>query len=447
MVGVRKAAQPDLAIWMNGERVGTWSRSAAGVDVLVYDESWLHSPHARPLSLTLPFLPGSEPHRGEHVGAWFENLLPDTADIRQRVARRFGVANNPRSLLGEIGRDCVGAVQILPLGQAPGPINELELEQLETTDVARILRTVTSDAARLDEPTSDFRISIAGAQEKTALVQIDGRWYSPHGSTPTTHILKLPLGIVGNLRLDLASSIENEWLCLQILRELGLDVASAEVTSFRDAVSEERALVVKRFDRQWTHENRRLIRLPQEDMCQATGTRSANKYESDLGPGITQILEILRGGTSPATDIRLFVLAQLACWLLAAIDGHAKNYSIFLTREGYSLTPLYDVMSAWPIIGHGPNKLPIQRAKLAMAIKCKNRHYEIEGITTRHWRCLAEQGGIPFGEMEALVQNVPAAMDRISNSLPPTFPENVWLPIVEGVTRNAARFTAGISAT
>jgi serine/threonine-protein kinase HipA len=322
----------------------------------------------------------------------------------------------------------------------------MELESLQTSDVARILRTVTSDAARLDDPTADFRTSVAGAQEKTALVEIEGNWFSPRGSTPTTHILKLPLGIVGNLRLDLASSIENEWLCLQLLRELGLDVASADVRAFRDEVSEERALVVKRFDRLWTDNPRGLIRLPQEDMCQATGTRSANKYESDRGPGIAQVLDILRSGTAPAADIRLFVFAQLAFWLLAAIDGHAKNFSIFLTREGYSLTPLYDVMSAWPIIGHAPNKLPMQRAKLAMAIKCKTRHYEIDRITTRHWKCLAEQSGVPFEEMEALVNAVPAAIDRTSRSLPPGFPEHVWLPIAEGAQQAADRFIAGISA-
>ena len=431
---------------MNGERVGTWSRSAAGVDVLEYEEGWLQSPRSRPLSLTLPFLPGNEPHRGEHVGAWFENLLPDTADIRQRLARRFGVANNPRSLLGEIGRDCVGAVQILPVDQAPGNVEVLALESLGTSDVARILRTVTSDVARLDDPTADFRISVAGAQEKTALVEIEGNWYAPRGSTPTTHILKLPLGIVGNLRLDFASSIENEWLCLQFLRELGLEVASADVRTFSDEVSEERALVVKRFDRLWTENPKELIRLPQEDMCQATATKSANKYESDGGPGITQVLNILRSGRAPAADIRLFVLAQLAFWLLAAIDGHAKNFSIFLTRDGYSLTPLYDVMSAWSIIGHGPNTLPMQRARLAMAIKCKNRHYEIDRITTRHWKCLAEQSAVPFEEMEALVDAVPAAIDRISTNLPPTFPEHVWLPIVEGARNNAERFTAGIVA-
>jgi serine/threonine-protein kinase HipA len=258
--------------------------------------------------------------------------------------------------------------------------------------------------------------------------------------------LKLPLGVVGNMRLDLAHSVDNEWLCLQLLRELGLDVAVAEVRAFSDEISEERALVVKRFDRQWTAGQRGLIRIPQEDMCQATGTKSADKYESDHGPGISKVLQVLRGGLSPDADIRLFVLAQLAFWLLAAIDGHAKNFSIFLMRDGYSLTPLYDVMSAWPVIGRGPNKLPMQRARLAMAIKCKNRHYEIDRITTRHWKCLAEESGVPFEDMENLVQSVPAAIERLSGNLPPGFPEGVWDSIAAGVRRSADQFNAGVAA-
>lgn len=78
------------------------------------------------------------------------------------------------------------------------------------------------------------------------------------------------------------------------------------------------------------------------------------------------VVDVATAGIAPHEDVRTFVLTQLAFWLLAAIDGHAKNFSLFLRRDGYTLTPLYDVLSAWPIIGHGPNMLPIQKAKLEM---------------------------------------------------------------------------------
>lgn len=433
---------------MNGERVGVWSRTASDVSVLTYDDGWLDSPHARPLSLTLPFLPGNAEHRGNHVAAWFENLLPDNEQIRQRIARRFRTATNARSLLAELGRDCVGAVQILSLDETPTDSGVLDMDPLTDADVARALRGVTSDGTTAfgDRADDAFRISIAGAQEKTALLRRDGQWYRPRGATPTTHILKLPLGLVGNMRLDLAHSVANEWLCLRLLTALGFDVANAEMATFTDVVSSERVLIVERFDRQWRDGRRGLIRLPQEDLCQATGTAPARKYESDGGPGIPGIVQLLRGGLAPDDDVQTFVLTQLAFWLLAAIDGHAKNFSIFLRRDGYLLTPLYDVISAWPIIGRGPNAVPVQQAKLAMAIRCKHPHYEMQRISVRHWRCLAEQSGVPFAMLEDLVQRVPVAIDSLATQLPPDFPEAVWGAITRGLLRHMERFNSGLVA-
>ncbi len=443
----RKAGRGALGVWMNNVRVGTWSRTAANVEVFAYDLAWTNDERGRPLSLTLPFLPGNGEHRGAHVANWFENLLPDSAEIRSRIARRFGVRSSARQLLAEIGRDCVGAVQILPDDDAPMATGTITAEPLTTADVARALRGVTSSTALgLEHDDDDFRISVAGAQEKTALLRKDGQWYRPRGTTPTTHILKLPLGLVGNMRYDLEHSIANEWLCLHLLGALGFDVAHAEMATFEDDVSTERALVVERFDRAWTDGQRGLIRLPQEDLCQATGTAPDRKYESDGGPGIRTIVPLLKSGAAPADDVRTFVLSHLAFWLLAATDGHAKNFSLFLRRDGYLLTPLYDVLSAWPIIGVGPNHLPLQKAKLSMAVRCRNVHYEIDRILTRHWKCVAEQSEVPFSEMVSLVENVPSAIAQVSTLLPVDFPEQVWDAVTNGMRTNLDRFSRGIGA-
>ncbi len=439
---VSSRGRDPLAIWMNNELVGTWSMTRANVEMFSYENEWLNSPRSRPLSLTLPFLPGNEPHRGNHVESWFENLLPDALEIRRRIARRFGVHTDPRSLLEQIGRDCVGAVQILPTGDPPSDNRRLDAKPLTNPEVARTLRRVTSDARFLEDRADEFRISVAGAQEKTALLQLGGQWHQPSGSTPTTHILKLPLGIVGDLKLDLSHSIENEWLCLQLLRAMGLDAAVADMATFADDVGEERVLVVERFDREWRDDNTWIARVPQEDFCQATGTRPNRKYENEGGPGISAIAGLLRAGSSPEEDLRLFVLAQLAYWLLAALDGHAKNFSVFLRRDGYVLTPLYDVMSAWPVIGHGVNKIPIQHAKVALAVKCKTKRYEIDRISTRHWGCLAAQTGVKFEDMQRLVETVPNAIATVEANLPKGFPESVWVAITEGMRSNARIFTS-----
>lgn len=442
----RKTNRGALGVWMNNERVGTWSRTAADVDVFAYDLAWTNAERGRPLSLTLPFLPGNGEHRGTHVANWFENLLPDSTEIRSRLARRFGVSSSARQLLAEIGRDCVGAVQILPDDDAPVATTVLAADPMTTADVARVLRGVTSSTALglVHDRDDDFRISVAGAQEKTALLRKDGQWYRPRGTTPTTHILKLPLGLVGNMRYNLEHSIANEWLCVHLLGALGFDVAHVEMASFEDDVSTERALVVERFDRQWTDGERGLIRLPQEDLCQATGTAPDRKYESDGGPGIRTIVPLLKRGVAPADDVRTFVLSQLAFWLLAAIDGHAKNFSLFLRRDGYLLTPIYDVLSAWPIIGVGPNHLPMRKAKLAMGVRCKNAHYEIDRILTRHWRCVAEQSEVPFSELVSLAERVPGAIAQVSTILPVDFPEQVWHAVTNGLRTNLDRFSRGM---
>ena len=203
---------------------------------------------------------------------------------------------------------------------------------------------------------------------------------------------------------------------------------------------------MERFDRAWTDGQRGLIRLPQEDLCQATGTASDRKYESDGGPGIRTIVPLLKSGAAPADDVRTFVLSHLAFWLLAATDGHAKNFSLFLRRDGYLLTPLYDVLSAWPIIGVGPNHLPLQQAKLSMAVRCRNVHYEIDRILTRHWKCVAEQSEVPFSEMVSLVENVPSAIAQVSTLLPVDFPEQVWDAVTNGMRTNLDRFSRGIGA-
>jgi len=91
----------------------------------------------------------------------------------------------------------------------------------------------------------DFRISIAGAQEKMALLWHNNQWQRPIGATPTSHILKLPIGKIEHNNIDLSDSNENEWLCLEILRAFGLPVPEIKIETFEDM----KALIVKRFDR------------------------------------------------------------------------------------------------------------------------------------------------------------------------------------------------------
>lgn len=442
-----------LMVWMNGERVGEWTALRTGVPVFRYDASWVESPSARALSLSIPITANREV-RGEAVDYYFDNLLPDSADMRRRIRTRFQTRSSEAfDLLSAIGRDCVGAVQLLPPDQTPQGWNRIAAEPLTEAEVEATLREVTVAAPLGAAEQDEFRISLAGAQEKTALLRMSGRWFRPTGATPTTHILKLPMGLVGNFQGDFSDSVENEWLCGQVLRELGLPVAESEIATF----GEQRVLVVTRFDRRWSgvtaEEVRRrsykpkrgvwVIRLPQEDFCQASGLPPTRRYESDGGPSIESALALLGGGGQPDEDQAIFLLAQLTFWLLAATDGHGKNFSIFHQRGGtYALTPLYDVLSAWPIIGHGRNELAPERAKLAMAVNGRRAHYRINEITGRHWRELAERAGVAnlWNRMQTLVAQTSAAFERIQARLPPGFPERVYSRIRTGVLGQTRRF-------
>lgn len=437
----RRAHAQRLNIWLNGTPVGYWD-ATAGVNTLTYFDEWLGDEQGRPLSLSLPFQPGNAPYRGPVVQNYFDNLLPDSDAIRRRIAQHFRTAGiEPYQLLAAVGRDCVGAIQLLPSDEAPTDLFSIHSEPLDEHGVARLLRHTLSDQplGQGDEA-DDLRLSIAGAQEKSALLWHQGQWQRPLGSTPTTHILKLPLGLVGAMRADMRTSVENEWLCSRIMHSFGLPTAPCEIAQFEDI----KVLVVERFDRRLAADGGWIVRLPQEDFCQATGTSPLHKYQADGGPGISKIMEILLGSEQPEQDRSNFFKAQVVFWLLAATDGHAKNFSIFhLPGSRYRATPLYDVLSAHPIIGTSANKVAPQRAKLAMAVRGTQNYYNLQQIQRRHWLNHAGQVGLGAAAAEGIIDDVLAAVDGVVTSayaqLPSGYPMDLADAILQGLERQRAR--------
>ncbi|PTB21129.1 toxin HipA [Trinickia symbiotica] len=441
----RRTRANRLDLWMNGLPIGYWESTYSG-ERLLYRPDWIENPQGRPLSLSLPFTPGNQPHHGAIVQNYFDNLLPDSEQIRRRIATRYRAdGTSAFQLLIELGRDCVGAIQMLQPGEKPEDLQTIRGRALTESDIARLLRDTTAAPVPGEhELVDDLRLSIAGAQEKTALLWHEGRWLLPVGSTPTTHILKLPLGLVGNMQADMRTSVENEWLCSKLVAAYGLRTARCEIQRFDD----QKVLVVERFDRRLSSDKTWILRLPQEDMCQATGTSANRKYESEGGPGIDKIMAVLSGSDRAADDTRNFFLAQLVFWLLAAIDGHAKNFSIALLAGDryYRATPLYDVLSAHPIIGRGRNQLPPQRARLAMAVRGKNSHYAIEQIQRRHWLAHGERVGFRASEvmemMAMLHGKTEAVIEEVAALLPRDFPMDVADSIFAGMRRNSQKLVA-----
>lgn len=427
-----------LIIYINAERVASLFFSSTGQMQLTYDPSWLQSENGRPLSLSLPL--GHHPLSGRTVENFFDNLLPDNDAIRRRIRARFGAASDRCfDLLWHIGRDCVGAVQLLPETEEPPSIGGITATSLTDAEIAEILRNYLTVPLGMQQDT-DFRISIAGAQEKTALLWHDNRWCLPTGATPTSHIFKLPIGQTP--RINLADSVENEWLCHLILKEYGVPVADAQIATFEDV----KVLVVKRFDRRSATDGSWIIRLPQEDMCQAMGVPPVFKYEEEGGPGIRKIMDLLLGSESATADRRLFMKAQVLFWLLGAIDGHAKNFSIYLLPQGgYRMTPLYDVMSAWPIVAR--KELHPKQLKMAMSVDGKNKHYYWQEILGRHWSSMARASRFPEEELHTvfreLLDRMEEVISRVASALPAEFPAPVAESIFDGMRRAKSK-AAGV---
>jgi serine/threonine-protein kinase HipA len=184
--------------------------------------------------------------------------------------------------------------------------------------------------------------------------------------------------------------------------------------------------------------------LPQEDFCQVTATSPALKYESDGGPGIRTIMELLLGSEQAAEDRRDFIRTQLVFWMLAAIDGHAKNFSVFLLPTGrYRLTPRYDILSAYPVLGHGRGKLAPEKIRMAMAVAGKNRHYRWQEIQARHWIETAKRCGLGGMQivMEDLIAKTPEVIQKVHSILPGGFPARIADSILEGIKTCAAQLT------
>jgi len=434
-----RAKVSTLDIWMNGIYVGYWQKKL-GVEELYYDQSWVDNDQGRPLSLSLPFTPGNQKYRGDKVKFYFDNLLPDSTHIRKRLAQKFSAKSmSPFDLLVELGRDCVGAIQLLPADERPDNIKTITFKALSENEIAMILRKASSaNPLGSQEECGELRLSLAGAQEKTALLWHDEQWCLPTGATPTTHIFKLPLGLVGNMKADMHESVENEWLCSKIVAGFGLPVAACDIGQFKD----QKVLIVERFDRKLSLDESWVIRLPQEDMCQAKGLSPLRKYQNDGGLGITDCMRILDGAKDPQQDKKIFFKAQVVFYLLFATDGHSKNFSVFHQARGkYALTPLYDILSAHPIIGSKSDQIPIQKAKMAMAVKGSKHYYRIQQIQRRHFINHATEVGISADEADRLITEITSATESVVQKmykiLPDHYPKELADKILQGMLKQS----------
>lgn len=389
----------ELVVLLGGQEIGRVRQDDRGRLTLTYDQSWRDARDAYPLSLSMPL--AAEEHGQRVMEAFLWGLLPDNEFVLQRWGQKFQTSpRNAFALISHVGEDCAGAVQFVPCARLEALQDDTprEVEWLDDHDIASRLRALREDHAawRLQRDTGQF--SLAGAQPKTALMLEGDRWGIPSGRTPTTHIFKPPTG-------SFEGHAENEHFCLALARAVGLPAAASQVRLFENEI----AIVVERYDRQRV--GKEILRVHQEDTCQALGLMPTKKYQNDGGPTVSQVVELLRTHSSAREeDVNTFVDAIGFNWLIAGTDAHAKNYSLLISGgPRVRLAPLYDVASILPY-----DEFDLHQAKLAMKI---GEEYQLLQIGLRQWQKFAREVRLDADEViERLVGMADRLPDEINSA-------------------------------
>jgi serine/threonine-protein kinase HipA len=371
---------------------GTLERLPGGRLRFDYSEEYRDRPGATPISLSMS--PHVRSHSDRIVTSWLWGLLPDNDAVLARWARQFHVSSSsPFALLAtQIGEDCAGAVRFAPPEEIDRVLaHPATVTWLTEDDVGQRLADLREDSTTWLGRSFTGQFSLAGAQAKTALLFQDGRWGVPSGSTATTHILKP--AVAGLDDHDL-----NEHLCLDAARRAGLVAVRTKVARFGD----ESAVVVDRYDRREV--GGEIIRVHQEDLCQALALPPSLKYQNEGGPGPANIAKLFRSAMpAQAADdaVRRFADALIWNWLIAGTDAHAKNYSLLLAQDQVRLAPLYDVASALPYDMHE------RKLRFAMKIGGDYRVFPCQNIWPEASRELALDADALVGRVRVLAAKAP----------------------------------------
>jgi serine/threonine-protein kinase HipA len=416
----------ELIAILDRREMGRFFRDRKGRVSFVYDEKWRNAADAYPLSLSMPLT--LREHGNSKTDPFLWGLLPDNEKVLDQWGKKFQVSSrNAFGLIAGVGEDCAGAVQFVRpdrldaiLGKQPP-----EIEWLTPGDIAQRLRSLREDHAAWRNPRDTGQFSLAGAQPKTALLLEDGRWGIPSGRTPTTHILKPPTA-------HFDGHAENEHFCLELGRAIGLPVANSEVMRFKDEI----AIVIERYDR--VHPGNVWQRVHQEDTCQALSIQPTRKYQSDGGPGVRDIVDLLKTFSSKSReDIGTFLDAVYYNWLIAGTDAHAKNYALLIASAGQvRLAPLYDIASILPY----PD-IDIQKARSSMKI---GNEYRLRNIGKYQWQKLAQGVGVDSDAVTArIVEIAEAVLENIPEVKKRTKKEKLDHPLID---RLAKKLTDRIAA-
>ncbi|MFZ4859440.1 MAG: type II toxin-antitoxin system HipA family toxin [Desulfuromonadaceae bacterium] len=369
-----------LSVWLFGAHIGTLSQIDGRLN-FSYVSDWLNTSNSIPLSQSLPLQ--SETFDDRATRPFFAGLLPE-GDKRKLIAQALHVSRqNDFALLDGIGGECAGAVTLLEPGQMPQAQDKSDLVRwLDEGELLRLLDEMPKRPMLAGE--EGLRLSLAGAQDKLPVVAEGDRIGLPLFNSPSSHILKPAIaGVEG--------SVFNEGFCLALANALKLDTVKAEIRS----ISDRHYLLVERYDRQVTADGR-LMRLHQEDFCQALAVAPEYKYQNEGGPDLSQAFELLRRATRPSAP-QILKLLDFAIFnaMVGNHDAHGKNFSLLYTPQGIVLAPFYDVLAT--------AVYPNLTDKMAMKIGSKYRFTEVQ---LRHWERFATAAGLSPAQVKKRILNI-----------------------------------------
>ena len=372
----------ELSVRLHGLQVGVL-RLVNGKMEFTYDEN-----AQKPISLSLPLQ--KEPFKEKVCRAFFGGLLSENPNMRELLAKKYNInVNDDFKLLKEIGRDCAGALSFHEMKEPQKSYQMLKIEGsiLSDEELTKYLEELPY------RPYLGKRLSLAGAQEKTAVCVINGKIALPNDDIPTTHIIKTALP-------KYVQSIQNEYICMKAAKEIGLEVAEVEIRK----VGEIEFLLVERFDRKYSN-NLECERILQEDFAQSLGVQARDKYKVTF----KDCLKVLNQTATPANSKLRFVRQVIFNYLIGNTDAHAKNFSVYLTNDGITLTPAYDLLCS-----------SIYDCDQRIAMKLGKARYYAD-VTEKDWKIFAQDLDISHklvqAELERQKEYLPKIVGKLAKEL------------------------------
>ncbi len=315
-----------LSIYSNNELTGRLT-VRAGIWQLQYAPSWIKSPYSWDLGPGLPRTAGTvtDGATDRPVQWFFDNLLPEEA-MRAAVADSAGIDEGDAfSLLEYLGRESAGSLVLLPEGEAQEPDDQyVSLSLAELSQRIRNMPVVPIAA------TGPKRMAIAGAQQKL-LVRWDGQTLTePVGGAPSTHILKPEA-----TSKDYPHSVINEYAMMRLAGKLGMEVPQVWRLYCPQPV-----YIIERFDRRFDEKNRECLHVI--DTCQLLNMSRALKYDNASLKTLAAAIDATRNSANTRDQLWRWYLFNL---LIGNNDNHLKNVSFFISDQGVSMAPAYDLLS------------------------------------------------------------------------------------------------------